>query len=88
VALRGSGKKNLPQCLHFLLRILRTIGLKPPQDPWCYYDKEKKKTQGRKIREENRKKSLFNIFSERRLQGRKQHFQTARFTTISNCRWE
>jgi hypothetical protein len=38
--------------------------LQTSSDQWCYYDKEKKKTDGRK-----------------------EHFQTAKLTTISNCRW-
>jgi hypothetical protein len=57
-------------------------------DQWCYYNREKKKTDLRKSRKENRRKVYSDIFLGRKLQGRKEHFQTAMFTTISDRRWD
>jgi hypothetical protein len=41
--------------------------LQTSSDQWCYYDKEKKKTDGRKSREENLKKTFFLYVIGRRL---------------------
>jgi hypothetical protein len=35
--------------------------LQTSSDQWCYYDKEKKKTYGRKVREENLKKTFYSM---------------------------
>jgi hypothetical protein len=88
VALRGSGENNLPQCLHFLLRVLITIGLKPPRTNGVITIRRKRKRREEKSEKKTGRSVYSDILVGRRLQGRKQHFQTAILTTISDCRWD
>jgi hypothetical protein len=58
VVLRGSGKNNLLQCVHFLLLIIWAIGLTLPWTNGAIMSRIKKENEGRKNREENQKKRL------------------------------